>query len=57
MQTQFDTFISKLGEHGVQAILENWERYMGIKRIEPMPLERRWAIFMRETAQSVHMAA
>lgn len=57
MKTQFETLISKLGEHGVQALLENWERYRGIRRAEPMSLEHRWAVFMRETAEPACMAA
>lgn len=54
---QLDTFISRHGEHGVQALLENWERYMGIRRVFPMPLERRWELFMSATSEPAFAAA
>jgi hypothetical protein len=57
MTNQFETFMSRHGEHGVQAILENWERYRGIRRCDPMPLERRWEVFMRETSEPAFAAA
>lgn len=57
MMMQFETFMSRHGEQGVQAILENWERYRGIRRSDPMPLERRWEIFMRETSEPALVAA
>ncbi len=46
---QFETVLMKHGEHGIQAILENWERFSGIFHAEPMSLERRWEIFLRKT--------
>ena len=57
MNMQFDTFLARQGEHVVQAILENWERYTGHSHIEPMPLEDRWALFMCETSEPVFVAA
>ena len=57
MQTQFDTFLARQGEHVVQAILENWERHTGHRHIEPMPLEDRWAIFMRDSTEAAFVAA
>jgi len=47
---QFETLMSKLGETGIQAILENWERHQGIKHPAPLPLECRWERFLEETA-------
>lgn len=54
---ELETFISKHGEHGAQALLENWERHRGIRRSDPMPLERRWEIFMMETSAPAMAAA
>ena len=54
---QFETFVARHGEHGVQALLENWERHRGIRPSDPMPLERRWEIFMRETSEPTCIAA
>jgi len=53
----FEKFSSLYGEHVVQAILENWERYTGHKHAEPMSLEDRWAIFMRDSAEAAFAAA
>lgn len=52
MSDHFETVMMKHGEHGVQSILENWERFCGIRHQEPMPLERRWEIFLRATDSS-----
>jgi len=46
---QFETIMSKFGETGIQAILENWERYHGIYHLAPVPLESRWERFLEET--------
>lgn len=54
---QFDTFMSKLGEQGVQALLENWERFRGICLSSPMSLEERWARFWRETNEALFCLA
>jgi len=48
----FETFRSKHGEHGVQALLENWERFQGIKHTAPLTLERRWEMFISETTHN-----
>ncbi|MDD5586875.1 MAG: hypothetical protein PHY92_07975 [Alphaproteobacteria bacterium] len=52
-----EAFFNRHGEHGVQALLENWERHRGIRRSDPMPLERRWEIFMMETSAPAMAAA
>jgi hypothetical protein len=57
MQTQFDTFLARQGEHAVQAILENWERFTGHRYEEPIALETRWAIFINETAETAYGTA
>ncbi len=54
---RFETFLARHGEHGAQALLENWERHQGIKHPHTMPLERRWEIFMRETSERAQAAA
>jgi hypothetical protein len=45
----FDKYIDRLGECGVQAIIERIERYEGIRTdLEaPLPLEDRWNAVMR----------
>lgn len=53
----FESFIARHGEHGAQAFIEMWERFRGIRRTEPMPLEHRWEIFMRETSEPACAAA
>lgn len=52
-----NTFVARYGEHGVQSLLETWERYKGIRHITPVPLEQRWGVFMDETAEPVPLAA
>lgn len=46
----FETFVSKHGETGAQALLENWERFMGIMHPVTLSLERRWEIFIGKTS-------
>lgn len=46
---QFEMVVMKHGEQGVQLLLENWERFQGIRHIEPLPLEDRWQRFIAET--------
>ena len=46
---QFEAILMKHGEHGVQSILENWERFFGIRHEQPLPLARRWQIFITAT--------
>jgi hypothetical protein len=54
----FDQVLTRYGEFVVWGILENWERYRGIRSITPLPLEERWARFMRETEDAtVRVAA
>ncbi len=46
---QFEAILMKHGEHGVQSILENWERFSGVRYEEPQPLMRRWQLFIAAT--------
>jgi hypothetical protein len=42
----FDSYVARHGEFGVQAIVERWERYQGIRVSIEVSLEARWAVFM-----------
>ncbi|MDX9690437.1 MAG: hypothetical protein RBT70_08285 [Alphaproteobacteria bacterium] len=46
---RFEEIMTRHGETGVQALLENWERFAGITYKKPLPLETRWAFFIRYT--------
>lgn len=46
----FDTYVTRHGEFGVQAIVENIERKEGIRYAEVLPLEARWNALMRNAA-------
>lgn len=54
---KYETFMSRHGEQGVQAILENWERFNSISYKRPVALEKRWEVFIRETSFPVRAAA
>ncbi len=38
----FDKFVSRHGEVAAQAIIENYERFMGLRHRERLSLENRW---------------
>ncbi len=57
MAEQFDTIVSRHGEHGVQAILENWERHQGISPDYMTSLEARWNNFLRSTNDNISAVA
>ena len=44
-----DIFTSKHSENAVQAILEAWEKWQGVKHPAHATLEYRWGYFIRET--------
>ncbi|MDD5586154.1 MAG: hypothetical protein PHY92_04245 [Alphaproteobacteria bacterium] len=44
-----ETFISRHGEPAAHGMLENWERYMGVRISAAASLEERWQILMEET--------
>lgn len=54
---KFETVTARHGEHGVQAILENWERYVGLRPDHHMTLEERWGRFMSSTEMATVAAA
>jgi hypothetical protein len=39
---QFDQFVARHGEVVAQAVLENLERYEGVRSNRSIPLEQRW---------------
>ncbi len=47
---EFDKFLARYGEVAAQAILENLERYEGIRNIAPVSLEERWNHLMCDYA-------
>lgn len=47
----FDTYISRLGKSGVQAIIERIERYEGIPSSAATPLEERWQTLMKSWSE------
>ena len=54
----FHKFMMRHGEHGVQDLIERLERYEGIKREAPLPLEQRWLVIMQiADQQPMSMAA
>jgi len=54
---EFEAFTARHGEIVAQAILENWERYMGIRHFGPVSLEDRWLAFMQNTPEKELAAA
>ena len=54
----FDTYVARHGEFGVQAIVETIERKEGIRYAEVLPLEQRWNALMRKpTSERPDLAA
>ena len=53
----FDKYVARHGEHGVQAIIERLERYEGIKSCISTSLEDRWNLLMQATASDQRLAA
>jgi len=49
--TQFDEFVSRHGEPAVFAILENWERHMGVKSNVTESLSQRWQALMQDARE------
>jgi len=46
---KFETIVDRHGETGVQAILENWERFANVRHSVPVSLRARWNYFIRAT--------
>jgi len=54
----FNTYLMRFGESGVQAIIENIEHYEGIASVPTMPLEKRWqSVMEQESLKRDQMAA
>jgi hypothetical protein len=56
MWQEFEKYLKRHGEIGLQAILENWERYQGIKHHGAITLAERWVVFYRESDTQVKAA-
>jgi hypothetical protein len=55
---QFEQFVAKHGEVVAQAILENLERYEGIRSNTAAPLKQRWEnLFLRHPHIETRFAA
>lgn len=46
----FESYVARHGEFGVQALLERIERYDGVRAAIGASLEERWAAVMENTA-------
>ena len=54
----FETYVARHGEFGVQAIIERLERYEGIRSCGTVPLEDRWnALMANDNATQQRYAA
>lgn len=53
----FNQFVSRHGEFGVQAILERLERYEGVRHNEPLDLQTRWNAIMNCVPPQQYIAA
>lgn len=48
----FESYLKRHSEIGVQALVERWERYEGIRVSVGTPLKSRWAAFAGHEAAS-----
>jgi hypothetical protein len=53
----FDSFVARHSEFGVQALVERIERYEGIRPIYGASLEERWNVVMKRPAADRRMVA
>ena len=53
----FNKFVERHGEVAAQALLENVERFEGIRREMPVSLEERWHGVMTASTVAYQMAA
>lgn len=56
----FETYLMRHGEVALEAMLENWERFRGLRSSATLTLEERWVRFVSETNTSnapISMAA
>lgn len=55
--TNYNSFVARHGEHGVQAIIEGIERLEGIKIKIGTSLEDRWNYLMQQSTPQQRLAA
>lgn len=48
---EFETFVARHGEVAAQALIENIERFEGVRSDKIIPLEQRWQVLMQPAAQ------
>lgn len=53
---QYEIFVARHGEIAAQAIIENLERFEGVRHAQIQSLEKRWRRLM-ETADQQNLAA
>ncbi len=53
---EFDIFIARHGEVAAQALIENIERFEGVRSNSFVPLEQRWQVLMSQPSNQA-MAA
>jgi hypothetical protein len=51
-----ETFMSRHGEAAIAGMLENWERFMGMRPQPTLSVEDRWQAFMSESDVSMFSA-
>jgi len=54
---EFETFVARHGEVAAQALIENLERFEGVRHAVVVPLEQRWASLMQAPFQQQSAAA
>lgn len=53
---EFDVFLARYGEVVVQDIIEQTERFLGVRANVVTPLEERWNALMREPSAAPYYA-
>jgi hypothetical protein len=53
----FEKYVARHGEFGVQAIIEQAERHQGLRNRIGTPLEERWAAVMQPLPEQHQLAA
>ena len=54
---EFEKFVARHGEVAAQAVLENLERYEGVRAPMDRPLEERWEQMMCHASSDYRLAA
>lgn len=55
--SDFDKFVARHGEAAAQALIENMERYVGIRHHTYKHLCERWRVVMNTSSDSQRLAA